>query len=45
MNNKRIIYVKNPVNDDNPVNLEYLKGLETFITGFYFPGIHRIIEH
>ena len=35
MNNKRIINVKNSVNDDNPVNFGYLKGLETFITGTF----------
>ena len=26
------------------MNLGYLKGLETFITGSYFPRIHQLIE-
>ena len=34
MNNHDIV-VKNPTKDDNSVNLGYLKGLETFITGAF----------
>ena len=42
MNNKRIINVKNPVNDDNPVNFGYLKRLETFITGTYVSSYIKV---
>ena len=42
INNKKIINVKSPTKDDNPVNLSYLKGLETFITGSYFPSFTKI---
>ena len=34
--------VKTPTKDDNPVNLGYLKGLETFTTGSYFPSFTKI---
>ena len=29
------LFIKNPTKDDNPVNLRYLKGLETFNMGSF----------